>query len=329
MLPILALLLEFARAPGGPWSPARSAARRRAHDRRSPFARRLGPCLAVALFALASPPLAAQTAPFHWGYSAAFGRGTYQLDDGTEAQIYRAVIKPRIRRSPEDAGDDRGGPGVRLVLPVAGALLDSPADLLPLDESDHLVDAYAFMPGVELEFAPTERLTLRTTVQGGWGKELEGDEQTARLASFGVRTRLRFADAPARPALITGLTWAGVDPSEAERRSLLRLSAGVELDVGVPKWQVRGHSMRLLPHVLEDWYVRPASALALGNGVDGVDGSAAGDAPRDVGSETQIGVAAGRDEPFKILFLKFSAVGIAYRFSDRSEGLRLYLNSVF
>jgi hypothetical protein len=186
------------------------------------------------------------------------------------------------------------------------------------------VDAYTFMPGVELEFAPAERLTLRTTIQGGWGKELDGAEQTARLASFGVRTRLRFADAPARPALITGLVWAGVDPSEAERRSLLRLTTGVEFDIGVPNWQVRGHSMRLLPHVLKEWYVQPPSALALGDGED-----SSGDAPNTVGSETQIGVAAGRDEPFKILFLKFNAVGIAYRFSDRSEGLRLYLNSVF
>ena len=164
--------------------------------------------------------------------------------------------------------------------------------------------------------------TLRTTVQGGVAKELEGDERSARLGSFGVRGRLKFGDAPARPALIAGLLWAGVDPSEAEKQSLLRLTAGVELDIGVPKWEVRGHSMRLLPHVLEERYRRPPSALALGD-------EPSGDTPHNQGAETQIGVAAGRDEPFKILFLKFNAVGIAYRFSDRSDGFRLYLNSVF
>jgi hypothetical protein len=136
-----------------------------------------------------------------------------------------------------------------------------------------------------------------------------------------------------------------VDPSEAQRQSLLRLTAALEFDIGVPRWQVRGHSMRLLPHVLEDRYQRASSAASFGGddggasgggaGGGGAGGGGAGDdlsaggVPRNRGSEMQIGVAAGRDEPFKIWFFKFNAVGIAYRFSDRSEGIRFYLNSVF
>jgi hypothetical protein len=30
-----------------------------------------------------------------------------------------------------------------------------------------------------------------------------------------------------------------------------------------------------------------------------------------------------------VWFFKFEAVGIAYRFSDHSDGLKVYLNSVF
>ena len=73
------------------------------------------------------------------------------------------------------------------------------------------------------------------------------------------------------------------------------------------------------PHVLKDWYRRPPPALAFGDD----------DAELHVGGEWQLGVAAARDDGFKVLGFKFDAVGIAYRFSDRSNGIRFYLNSVF
>jgi hypothetical protein len=226
------------------------------------------------IVALSAGQLAAQSAdPFHWGFGAAFGRGTYRLEDGTEVEIYRAQFRPPVGKAQnEDSPDaeDRRGPG--------------------------------------------ERFTLRTSVQGGWARELGGAEESARLASVGVRGRLKFTDAPARPALIFGLLWGAVDPSEGERSALLRSTTALELDIPVPRWRVRGHPMRLLPHVLEDRFFRDEPT---------------GDLPNELGSEQQVGVAAGRDEPFKIWFVKFDAVGIAYRFSDRSKGFRLYLNSVF
>jgi hypothetical protein len=76
--------------------------------------------------------------------------------------------------------------------------------------------------------------------------------------------------------------------------------------------------MRWRPHVLKDWYFRPPPALAYGDGgVERLD------------DEWQLGLAAAREDGFKFLFFRFEAVGIAYRFSDHSSGLRLYLNSVF
>jgi hypothetical protein len=278
--------------------------------------------LAFAIASVPGGPLGAQSDdvdPFHWGYAAAFGRGLYRLGDGTEAQIYRMQFKPPLRKAPDGENE---GPGIRLVLPVTLGLQDFGVDRLPLDRPADRVEQVSFMPGLELEFAPGERVTIRTSAQAGRGWELEGAEQSARLASVGVRSRVKFVDAPGRPALITGLLWAGFDPSEGERRSLLRVSAGLELDVAARSWQVRGHPVRWLPHVLVDRYYRPPSALALGD-------VSHDDEPGVIERERQVGLAVGRDEPFKILFLKFDAVGVAYRFSDRSKGIRIYLNSVF
>lgn len=281
----------------------------------------------MSLATLATGQVGAQSdEPFYFGFGSAFGRGTYELADGTEVEIYRAQFKPRIRASAADREDGRG-PGIRLIMPATVGLTDSSDDTLgldplPIQPQIDRADAVAFMPGVELEHTPGKRLTLRTSIQGGWARELGGGDESARLAAAGVRARLKFVDTPARPTLIAGVLWAGVDPDDGDRRSLVRLTTALEFDIAVHNWRVRGHEMRLLPHVLEDRFYRPPPALALGDEPDG-------DLPNRLGTEQQIGIAAGRDEPFKIWFLKFDAVGIAYRFSDRSRGIRLYLNSVF
>jgi hypothetical protein len=260
-------------------------------------------------------------AAFHAAYAAMFGTGVYQPSDGTEAEVFRANFSKRLRATPDVDG---AGPGVRLSLPVTAGRQKRADDDLSLDGATERIEYAAFLPGIELELTPTERWTLRTRAQAGRGWQLNGAEvdaakPSADLAAVGVRSRLMWSDAPGRPALINGLLWAGIDPSDGERDSLLRFTTALELDIGVPRWTFRGEPMRLRPHVLRDWYYRPPPALAFGD-----------DAQFErVGSEWQVGVAARREQGFKVWFFKFEAVGIAYRFSDYSEGLRVYLNSVF
>ncbi|HEX6996574.1 MAG TPA: hypothetical protein VF322_00415 [Gammaproteobacteria bacterium] len=251
--------------------------------------------------------------PFHWGYAAAFGGGDYRLGDGTEARIARARFGVWLRETPEE-----GGMGVRLLLPVTVGIQNLDDDAVPPGRPTDRLEEVSFMPGVLLEHNLGEHWTLRTQAQLGWGKELRGDEESAVIGGVGIRSRLRLGKAPGRPALIGGLLWAGFDLEGGERRSLLRLTQALEFEIPVPQWRFRGRPMRLLPHVLGDWYYRPPPALAFGD-----------DDAEKLDSEWQIGLAAGRDGGFQILIFKFESVGVAYRFSDQSEGLRLYLNSVF
>jgi hypothetical protein len=216
-------------------------------------------CAACAAFAAA--PCIAQTPdtdPFHWAYAAALGSGVYRLGDGTEAQTYRANFSFGLR----DARENRAG--VRLALPVAFGVQNLDDDALPLDRGNDGIEHAGFLPGVELEHLLGDRWTLRTRAQVGYAKELDGTKQSARLAAFGLRSRVEFEDAPGKPSLINGILWSGFDASAGERSSLLRFTTGVELDIRAARWRVR------------------------------VD-----------------------------------AVGIAYRFSDHSGGIRFYLNSVF
>jgi hypothetical protein len=252
------------------------------------------------------------TNPFHWAYAAAFGSGVHRLGDGTEAQTYRGNFSVSLR----DAGEDRAG--VRLLLPVAFGLQNLDDDMLPVDRPSDEIEHAAFLPGVELEHHAGERWTLRTRAQLGRAKELEGTEQSADLTAVGLRARVAFDGAPGNPSLITGVLWTGFDSSAGVRRSLLRFSAGVELDIRATHWRVRDSPMRWRPHLLKDWYYRPPPALAYG-----------GDDVQLLDDEWQLGVAAAREDGFKILFVKFDAVGVAYRFADHGDGLRFYLNSVF
>lgn len=254
--------------------------------------------------------------PFHAAYSAAFGRGRYVLGDGTSADIYRGNFSIKLRDSRADA-DGGDGVGVRLLLPVAVGRQALDDDDRPQDREDRRVEHASFLPGVELEFAPGERWTLRTRAQVGAAKDYETDGQSAALAAVGVRSRVTFTETAGRPSLINGLLWASFDPDDGERRSLVRVTTGVEFEVPAARWRVRDGTMSFRPHVLWDGYYRPSAQTP-------VEGRYA-----QVDSEWQLGVAAQRDEGFKLLFFRFDAVGVAYRFSEHSAGLRLYLNSVF
>jgi hypothetical protein len=261
------------------------------------------------------PPAVAQSEgsdPFSWPYSAAFGSGVYRLGDGTEAQTYRGNFSVGLRET-ED-----GRPRTRLLLPVAIGLQNLDDDDLPIDRPSDRVEHVTFLPGVELEHGPGRRWTLRTRAQIGLGEELEGTEGSARLAAVGVRSRVRFDDAPGSPALINGLLWTAFDPEDGARGSLLRFTTALELDFRAARWRVRDRPMRWRPHVLKDWYYHPPPALAYDDGDFG-----------RVQEEWQIGVAAVREGGFKIGFIEFEGVGVAYRFSDFSSGLKLYISSVF
>jgi len=277
------------------------------------LARSLAPWCAVAA-ALVAAPCAAQDddAPLNWAYGSALGSGVYRLGDGRETQTYRANFSVSLR----EAEDERAG--IRLVLPASVGVENTDDDIRPFEDGTPAVEHAGFLPGVELEHLVGERWTLRTRAQVGYAKELDGTELSAGLAAVGFRSRVEFAEAPGAPALIGGVLWTGFNPSAGESGSLLRFSAGIEFDIRAASWRVRDSPMHWRPHVLKDWYYGERSGLTVDSGNAEL-----------LKDEWQFGIAAAREDGFKILFLKFDAVGVAYRFADNGRGLRFYLNSVF
>lgn len=275
----------------------------------------LAGCCAACAGLIFAAPGAAQTEdrnPFDWPYAAGLGSGVYALGDGTESQTYRANFSWSLRDAEE------GRTGIRLLLPLVFGVENLDDDARPLERGADDIQHVGFLPGIELEHLAGERWTLRSRAQWGYAEELEGAEQSARLAAVGFRSRVMFDAAPGNPAFISGVLWNGFDASSGERSAVLRFTAALEWDIRAAHWRVRDSPMRWRPHVLKDWYRRPPPALAAGDE----------DAELPAG-EWQLGVAAAREDGFKIWFVEFDAVGVAYRFSDHSSGFRVYFNSVF
>jgi hypothetical protein len=285
---------------------------------------RLAAMLAWAALGCAAAPAAAQDSGtfgakrhFNWAYGAAFGTGTYELADGASTvSLIRLPINAKLR----EPGAARGCRcGVRLLFPITIGVenLDL-GDLGDFEDLRERTNEFAFFPGIEFVLPRTEHWALKITGQVGAGLRTDGDRERSRLYGAGIRSRYAWPEVAGRPAIINGLYWSAYEPEDDELHDLARFSAGLEFDVPVRRWQFNDASMRLIPHVLTNWYFRPAE----------IDPILSGEAT-DLSREWELGLAAGREGGFSLFGAKFDSVGIAFRHSASSRGIRLFVGSIF
>ncbi len=270
-------------------------------------------CLLVAWLGTTGPASAQGEGRFHWAYAANFGTGRYAVTD--DSQVFVVRIPVRVRLSEADP-QSRCNCTIRLLAPLTLGVetFDRDATGNRPERARHV----GILPGVELEFARSDRWTLRVQAQAGWGTHKHVVRENAFIYAAGIRSRLAWPQAPGRPAMINGLLLSGYDPNNGARQSMARLSNGVEFDLHLKRWQFRDHTMRLMPHLLSNWYVDPVDARAL------VDGRTGG-----IDSEWEVGVAAGRTRPFEILGFRLDRIGIGIRESSAGTGVRIFFGSIF
>lgn len=270
-------------------------------------------CLLIAWLGSTGPASAQAEGRFHWAYAANFGTGRYTVADDSEVLVVRIPVRVRLR---EANPQSRCNCTIRLLAPLTlgvetfdrGAAGDLPGTAWHV----------GLLPGVELEFARSERWTLRVQAQAGWGTHKYVTRENAFIYAAGIRSRLAWPRAPGRPAMINGLLLSGYVPGGGTRESMARVSNGVEFDLHLHRWQFREHTMRLMPHLLSNWYVDPVDARALADGRTG-----------GIDSEWEAGVAAGRTRPFRILGFRLDRVGVGIRESSAGTGVRIFFGSIF
>lgn len=270
--------------------------------------------LSHASFAAAQQGATASSA-FNWTYAATLGTGVYALGDATEILVVQAPIGWTLRKP----GHDRGDPfGIRLLFPITAGVERFDVDAALVGGPPHRLQQLSLMPGIELVFPMTPRWRLKARAQVGWGTELGSGDERAVLYALGLRSRYAFPEAPGHPAWIGGLLWSGYNPRLGAPESLAKVSSGVEFDLALERWRFRGERMHLAPHLLGDWYFDTADFFSFDD-----------DVLRQLGWEWEIGLAAGRDEPFSIFGKEIARFGVALRRSGDSAGIRFFLNSIF
>jgi len=246
---------------------------------------------------------------YHWAYSPAFGTGVYQVGD---EETYVGTFKPKIKlRSTEN---HRFGFNVRLPVSI-GLQTISPEEFEFQNLRDNLT-TISFVPGVEFYIPITRRWMLKAFGNAGWGTEVSGD-QSAWIYFGGVDSRFTFGWGQAELNLLNGLQWYGYTPNPGNSDAFGRFLAGLEADYPLGKTIFRGQQLLIRPHVLYYWYFNE------------LDFRVFLDQPVSINQEVELALSFGTKELNKFWLLWLDRIGIGYRFSEDSQGIRLFLRSVF
>lgn len=283
----------------------------------------LGRWLLAATFLLVShSPLAAgePAAPIPWAYSAYFGTGVYEVQDGERAY----VLRPSPSWTWRDASVDEQGRrtiGWKFKFPVALGVHDLDADAIGATLSFDNVSTLTIVPGVEADIPIASRWSLRPFAAVGWGSELgEGASASAWVYWAGVKSRLTFPADGFDWALVNSLTFSGYTNDAHQSNRVLPLFTAFEFDRPIEK-KIGGESVHLYWHFGYTDYLNH-EPLLLGSTVGSID----------VEDEWEVGMAFGKGaEPLRLWRLHWNRVGIAYKFSSDREfkGISVFFGSLF
>jgi hypothetical protein len=267
-----------------------------------------------------------QPAPIPWAYSAYFGTGVYEVDDGETSYVIRVAPSWRIREASLDEQGHRAI-GWRIRVPIALGLHDF--DTSALDTTLKLENASTLtaVPGVEFDIPMTGRWTLRPFASLGYGAQLDGTS-SAWVYWVGVKSKYTFAAEGFDWAIVNTLTYSGYTTAHNDAVTsnvhtssrVLPLLTAFEFDRPIDK-QIGGQPVHLYWTFGYTDYLA-SKPLLLGSLVTSVD----------IGDEWELGMAFGRGkEPLKLWRLRWDRVGLSYRFSSdhRFQGISLSFSSIF
>jgi hypothetical protein len=280
-------------------------------------ARRLWLVLASALFL--SSALADEPAPsIPWAYSAYFGTGVYQIDNGEKAYVFRVTPGWRLR---EASLDDQGERtiGWRIRVPIALGVHEFDRSAPGAAVSAGNVSTITAAPSLDIDIPMTKRWSLKPLAALGYGAELGGGS-SAWVYWAGVKSRVSFSADGFDWALVNSLTYVGYTDNRQTSGRILPLLTGVEFDRAIDK-RIGGDPVHLYWHTGYTAYI-DHEPVFFGSIVGSVD----------IKDEWEVGMAFGRGaEPLRLWRLRWDRVGIGYRFSsdDRFQGITLFFSSLF
>ena len=261
------------------------------------------------VLAQATDPIEYSVAP-NYSYAVFVGSGVYTLDD---RRVYVARMGFSWHWKEADAAT--GDLGVKFLLPVTVGItnFEDFEDLPDLTVDD--ISTLSFVPGVELEFALSERFSVKPFAQAGVGLEFQ-DKDTTFVWGAGVRSRYTKTLGKSDWILGGELMAAGNVPgSGVESSSIVRAGFGVE-HVYPLAWEWNGRRTTLHTQLIgyhypnEATFDAPASDISIDNTI-------------------QLGMAIGIDPAFKFLGISVRQVGVGYKHGNDISAITLVTSFPF
>ncbi|HUF73922.1 MAG TPA: hypothetical protein VMR74_13600 [Gammaproteobacteria bacterium] len=255
----------------------------------------------------------------HWAYSAYFGTGRYELDNGDSTYVLGGRPRKLIREPTIGEQGERSA-GIELFFPIAVGVYDfDPTNIGGTARVDN-VGTVSIVPGAAFEMRLDGRWSLKPFVHVGWGAEIDGDA-SAWLYWAGLKTQARFSAESFDWMLVNGLAYLGYSNDTGEDGNLLSVLTAFEFE-RPSRYEIAGHQVRLHWHVAYTDYLNELKIAPRLIGTDAVQ----------IDDEWEIGAAFSTGEHrLGIKRLRWDRVGIAYRFSSNGdfEGIGLTFTSLF
>ena len=249
----------------------------------------------------------------HWAYAAAFGTGIYQL--GGDARTFVFRIRPVVRKS-FSFQNHLGGRKFyfELRLPVTIGLHEFSLTGLLSPKFQQI----SFTPGVMLQIPLLDNWDVQLFGHLGGGAELGDSRDAAWIYWGGVNSRLAFRLFKTDFALLNSVGSFGFNPRTGTSEAISTLVTGLEWNQRLGSLELGTESLSLRTTVLYYYYFEGLDIL-WNPGRD----------PVSLSWEWEIGISLSKKTPIKLWFLSFDRLGIGYRFSPDSRGIRFISYSVF
>ena len=254
----------------------------------------------------------------HWAYASYFGTGWYNINDERRAFVLRGTPRWQYREA-EWHEDGSRTIGINFRMPLTVGLQTFDFRDIPDALDPENLTTVSLNASVDFEIPINARWSVRPTVEGGYGRVLDGSD-SAWTYKTGIRSQYRFQHGKLDWALIAVLGYVGYSSKNFSSDDFT--FGGLALEFGYPLgWlDKEGAPYRLY------WHAGYMEML------DEVEFGVSGEPRHEISNYWDAGLAIGKTgKPIEISFLRFDRLGLAYRVSKNGslKGVSVIFRSLF
>jgi len=271
-------------------------------------------CIAVLLSLTPSHLLAQETGDenlINWYYAHEFGTGAYKVGD-TTVNIFRIPLSLTFRKQTDELW------GVKFILPFTFGYHNFKYEIKDIIDKV-FEDEFATItvtPGMELEIPFFYQSTLFPYLYAGYGDEIQ-NSTNAWIYGSGVRLLSDYQWRTSKIVLGGAFTFSGYKSSDGQKRATTSFRIGANM-ITPFEMKLLNKTPAIGVHFIMFFYF------------DEVDFESEQERkPIQLSNEYEVAVTLGTKRPMDFLGMEFDRFGLAYRWSDNLQAIKLIASFPF